>query len=134
MLQSIFNTLKLFMPKVAFYAVTHVVATRNAISDAVVALVNATGNGQLTLRTVADAEIATLTINTANSVGATDLTFGDFLDDTNATGGTVDHLRIENNTGTEIFRFLPTDITISSTVIGAGDTVQCSSLIYQPPA
>lgn len=129
----LFDFLKLFWPKVAYYAVTHVTATRNAISDAVLVAIG--NSGQLTLRTSGDAEIATLTLpTTSGTVGATDLTFGTFTDDTNATGGTVDHLRIETSGGVEVFRFLPADITISSTVIGAGDTVQCSSLVYQPPA
>jgi len=113
-------------------AVVHVVATRNAISDAVLAAVGNTG--QLTLRTAGDAVIATLTLPaTSGAVGATDLTFGVFADDTNAVGGTVDHLRIETSGDVEVFRFLPADITISNVVIGAGDTVQCSSLIYTPP-
>jgi hypothetical protein len=132
MLSLILNSLKLFLPKLAFYAVTHVTATRNAIADAVLAAIGA--SGQMTLRTSGDAEIATLTLpTTSGSVGATDLTFGTFTDDTDATGGTVDHIRIETNGGSEVFRFAPADITISSTTIGAGDTVQCSSLVYQPP-
>ncbi len=114
-------------------ALTHTTALRNAISDAVLTAIG--NNGQLTLRSAADAEIATLTLPaTSGTVGATDLTFGTFTDDTNATGGTVDHLRIENSGGSEQFRFDPADITISSTVIAASDTVQCSSLVYQPPA
>jgi len=114
-------------------AVTHVTATRNAISDAVLVAVG--NSGQLTGRSSGDAEIFTCTLpTTSGTVGATDLTFGTFSDDTNATGGTVAHLRIENSGGTEIFRFVPGDITISSTVIAASDTVQCSSLVYQPPA
>ena len=114
-------------------AVTHVTATRNAISDAVLAEVG--NSGQMTLRTSGGAEIATLTLpTTSGTVGATDLTFGTFTDDTNATGGTVDHIRIETVGGTEVFRFGTGDVTLSSTVIAAGDTVQCSSLVYQPPA
>lgn len=124
---------RFFLVPLAFYAVTHITATRNAIADAVLAEIGA--SGQMTLRTSGDAEIATLTLpTTSGSVGATDLTFGTFTDDTNATGGTVDHIRIETNGGTEVFRFAPADITISSTTIGAGDTVSCSSLVYQPPA
>lgn len=113
-------------------AITHTTATRNAISDAV--LVEIGANGQMTGRTAGDAEVFTLTLPaTSGTVGATDLTFGTFTDDTSATGGTVDHLRIETSVGTEIFRFAPADITMSSTTIGAGDTVSCSSLVYQPP-
>ena len=114
-------------------AITHLTATRNSISDAVLAAVGNTG--QMTLRTSGNAEVATLPLPaTSGTVGATDLTFGTFTDDTSATGGVVDHIRIETNGGTEVFRFAPADITVSSTTIGAGDTVQCSSLVYQPPA
>ena len=113
-------------------AVTHPTAERNSISDKVLADIGNTG--QLTLRTSGDAEIATLVLpTTSGTVGTTDLTFGTFTDDSSATGGTTDHLRIETSAGTEIFRFVPGDITMSSTVIGATDTVQCSSLVYAPP-
>ena len=113
-------------------AVTHVTATRNAISDAVLTEIG--NSGQMTGRTSGDAEVFTLTLPaTSGTVGATDLTFGTFTDDTNATGGTVDHLRIETSGSSEVFRFVPGDITMSSTTIGAGDTVSCSSLVYQPP-
>ena len=132
-LSSIFNALKLFIPKLAYYAVTHVTAARNAIADAVLTEIG--NNGQMTLRTVGDVALATLTLpTTSGTVGATDLTFGTFTSETNASAGTVDHIRIETSVGGEVFRFLPADITISSTTLGAGDTVSCSSLIYQPPA
>ena len=114
-------------------AITHVTTARNSISDTVLTAVGSTG--QMTLRTSGNAEIATLTLpGTSGTVGATDLTFGTFADDTSATGGTVDHIRIETSGGGEVFRFAPGDITLSSSVIGNGDTVQCSSLVYQPPA
>ena len=114
-------------------AITHVTATRNSISDQVLSDIGNTG--KLTLRTSGNAEIATLDLpTTSGTVGATDLTFGTFTDDTNATGGECAHLRIETNGDAEVFRFVPGDITMSSTTIGAGDTVQCSSLVYQPPA
>ena len=115
-------------------ALTHVTTLRNAISDAVLAALGNTA--QLTLRPAGDTPIiATLTLPaTSGTVGATDLTFGVFVDDTNAVAGTVAHLRMETSAGAEQFRFLPGDITISSLAIGAGDTVQCSSLVYQPPA
>ena len=114
-------------------AVTHVVATRNAIADAVLAEIGA--SGLLVLYTVGDAEVATLPLSaTAGVVGATDLVFNAITDDSSATGGTVNYLAIETSGTIEIFRFLEGDITISSTVIAATDTVSCSALTYQPPA
>jgi hypothetical protein len=114
-------------------ALTHTVAMRNAISDAVLAAIG--NSGQLVLYTVGDTEIATLTLPaTSGTVGATDLTFGTFTDDTNATGGTCTYMAIETSGGLEIFQFPEGDVTLSNTVIGAGDTVQCSSLVYTPPA
>ena len=114
-------------------AITHTTASRNSLSDKLLADIGS--SGLLTLRTSGDAEVATLTLpGTSGTVGATDLTFGTFTDDTSATGGECAHLRIETSGSTEIFRFVPGDITMSSTTIGAGDTVQCSSLVYQPPA
>ena len=114
-------------------SVTHVTPLRNIIADAVLVAIG--NNARLTLRSAIDAVIATLTLPTpSGTVGATDLTFGVFTEDTNAVGGTIDHLRIETSVGVEQFRFLPTEVTISSSVIAPGDTVSCSSLIYQPPA
>jgi len=114
--------------------VTHTTAMRNAISDAVLAAIGT--SCKLKLRPAGETPvIATLSVSgTSGTVGSTDLTFNTFIDDTNAAGGTCTHLTIETSGDVEIFRFLPGDITISSTTIGAGDTVQCSSLVYQPPA
>ena len=114
-------------------ALTQVVAARNAISDAVLAEIG--NNGKLVLYTSGDAEIATLDLpSPSGTVGATDLTFGTFTDDTNATGGTCTYMAIETTGDVEVFQFPEGDVTLSSTVIGAGDTVQCSSLVYTPPA
>lgn len=114
-------------------AVAHVTATRNAIADAVLAEVG--NSGQMTLRTLSSTVLATLTLpTTSGTVGATDLTFGTFTPDTNASAGTVDHLRIETSGGVEVFRFSTTDVTMSTTSISAGDTVTCASLIYVPSA
>ena len=116
-------------------ALTHTTATRNAISDAVLVAIGA--SGKMTGRTSGDVEVFTLTLPaTSGTVGATDLTFGTFTDDTSATGGIVAHIRIETTAGTEVFRFNASGdgVTMSSTTIGATDTVQCSSLVYAPPA
>jgi len=114
-------------------ALTHTTAVRNALADDLLASIGNTG--QLQLYTVGDVSIALLPLPaTSGAVGATDLTFGVFTSDTDADGGECSYLVIETNGGTEIFRFLPGDITMSSTTIGAADTVSCSSLVWQPPA
>src|SRR6056297_2621286 len=97
-------------------ALTHTTATRNAISDAVLVAIG--NSGQMTGRTSGDAEVFTLTLpTTSGTVGATDLTFGAFTDDTSAAGGVVDHIRIETSGGTEVFRFNASGdgVTMSST-------------------
>ena len=116
-------------------ALTHVAATRNNLADQV--LTDIGNSGQMTLRTSANAEIATLTLPaTSGTVSGAVLTFGTFTDDTNATGGATDHIRIETSASAEVFRFNASGdgVTMSSTTIGAGDTVQCSSLTYTAPA
>ena len=115
-------------------AVTHVTTTRNAISDAV--LVEIGASGKLVLRPSGDTPIiATLPLSaTAGIVGTTDLVFEPITSDTSAVAGTVSYLTITTSADVEVFRFLEGDITVSNTVIGAGDTVACSALTYVPPA
>lgn len=115
-------------------AVVHVANTRSNIASQV--LTDIGNSGQLTLRTSGDAEVATLTLpTTSGTVSGAVLTFGVFTDDTSATGGVCDHLRIETSGGAEVYRFNATGdgVTLSSTTIGAGDTVQCSSMTYTAP-
>ena len=116
-------------------AVTHVANTRSNLATQI--LTDLGSSAQLTLRTSGDAELATLTITgTSGSVAGAVLTFNTFNDDTNANAGTVDHLQMETSGGTEIFSFNASGdgVTLSSLTIGAGDTVQCSSLTYTAPA
>ena len=69
-------------------SVSHVTTMRNIISDDVLAQL---GNSALMVgRIAADTEAFTLTLPaTSGTVGATDLTFGTFTDDTSATGGVI---------------------------------------------
>ena len=112
-------------------AVSHVANTRSNIASQV--LTDLGNSAQMTLRTSGGVEVATLTLpTTSGTVSGAVLTFGSFTDDSSATGGTVDHLRLETSGGTEVFRFNATGdgVTLSSTSISANDTVQCSSLTY----
>lgn len=117
-------------------ATTHSAAVRNTLADAVLTAIDQdVGAGNLVFRTAGDVEVATLAlIDPAGSVTAEVLTFSAISDDTNATGGTTTKATIEDNSGDIILNCSVAtsggDITISSTAIGAGDTVSCSSLTY----
>ena len=108
-------------------AVQHAANTR---SNLALTVLNDIGNsGQLKLYTSLDVGIATLTLpTTSGAVAGAVLTFGAFADDTNAAGGETEHLRIETSGGTEIYRFNSSGdgVTMSTTSIGVGDTVQVS--------
>lgn len=120
-------------------AVTHSSATRNAISDSVLAEIDIdAGAGTLELQTSGAVEVATLTLtDPAGSVTLEVLTFSAIADDTAATGGTVDRFVIKSNLGG--IRVLGSvgsgsgDIDLSSLSVGVGDTVSISSLIYTAP-
>lgn len=116
-------------------AVTHDAVTRNNIADAVLVDIGASGN--LILRPVGVTPIiATLPLSaTAGVVTAEDLVFNAITDDTNAVGGTVDHLTVETSGAGNVFSFNATGdgVTLSSLVIAATDTVSCSALTYTAP-
>ena len=122
-------------------ALTHIAATRNAMADAVVDLIDGgAGAGTLVFETVADAEVATLTFSDpafgAASAGVA--TAGSITSDTNATGGTVTKFMIQDSNLTEILNGTAgdvgsEDIVLSSATIGEGDTVSCSTLTYTAP-
>ena len=86
---------------------------------------------KLILFTSGDVEVATMTYSAANGVvgvgNPIDLTYahGNYTDDINATGGTVDYAVIQTSGSTERVRFSdPTnDISLSSLSITNGDTV-----------
>jgi hypothetical protein len=128
-------------------AVTHentVLFVRNGLADYVVDIIDTgTGDaqGDLVIMTSGDVEVATLAFSnpafgaassgtaTANSITA----------DSSATGGTAALFKVQDRDNQEIFRGSVTavggggDIELSSTSIGAGDTVSISSLTYTAP-
>lgn len=119
--------------------VGHAAATRNSIADAVLADIDQdAGAGNLVFLTAADAEVATLVLSDpAGTVTGPTLTFSAISDDTSATGGTTTKAKIESNLNTEVINCAVgtsgSDINLSSTTIGAGDTVSMSSLVYNAP-
>lgn len=116
-------------------------AARNAMVDAFVDLIDAgAGAGTLVFETSGDVEVATLTFSdpafgsAASGVG----TASAITSDTSATGGTVAQASIYDSNATKVVELSVgtsgTDIIISSTTIGAGSTVACSSLTFTMPA
>lgn len=116
-------------------------AVRNLACDAIVDSIDAgTGAGYIQFETSGDVEVATLTCSDPafGSAAAGVATAAAITSDTNATGGTVAQAswydsdntkRWENTVATS-----GAEITISSTTIGAGDTVSMSSFTVTVPA
>jgi hypothetical protein len=112
-------------------------AARNAACNAIVDLVDAgAGAGTMVFETSGDVEVATLTFS--------DPAFGDAVtgtasansitSDTNATGGTVSQLSFYDSNGNKVVEFSVStsgaDVNLSSTSIGAGDTINCTSFDF----
>lgn len=128
-------------------AITIAVEARNAACDAVVDLVDGgTGAGTLEIKTAASTVAGT---NEAATVTFADPAFGNaatgaaslasaMTDDTNATGGTATDFTIFDSAGTDIMQGAVgtsgSDLNLSSTSIGAGDTVSISSFSVTMPA
>lgn len=131
-------------------ALTHIVAVRNAITDLVVDKIDigATDpSGDLEYTTSGDVEVATCAFSNpafddsgaagGNADGLA--TANAITDDTSATGGVVAKCIIRDRNNAEVFRGSVTglggggDIEISNTTVGAGDTVQTTSLTYEAP-
>lgn len=116
-------------------------SARNAACNAVVDLIDAgSGAGLLVFRTSGDTEVATLTFsdpafgNAATGVA----TASAITSDTSATGGTTTKATMEDSDATEVIEATVStsgaDINLSSTAIGASDTVSVSSLTVTMPA
>lgn len=122
-------------------------ATRSAACDAIVDLVDGgAGAGTLEIKSADSSvagtnEVATLTFadpafgNASNGVASL---ASAMTDDTNATGGTAATFTIFDSNSVAILRGTVgtsgADINISSTTIGAGDTVSISALSVTVPA
>ena len=127
-------------------ALTHSTAVRNTLADAIDAAVNGgsgDAQGDLIIMTSGDVEVATILLS-ATAFGAassgTITLAGTPLSDSSATGGTAALFKFQNLSNTEIFRGTVTstggggDIELSSTTIGAGDTVTITSFTYSASA
>ena len=125
-------------------AITHTTTVRNALANLIDDQVNSgttDANGDLVIMTSGDVEVATLALSNpafgAASSGTITLA-GVPKSDTNATGGTAALFKFQNRDNTEVFRgsvgTSGADLNLSSTSIGAGDTVQVTSFTYSAPA
>jgi len=119
---------------------------RNAACDAIVDLIDVGGAGTLEFKSadssVAGAnEVATVTFGaTAFGAASTGVaTANSTTDDTSAAGGTVTHFTIFNGSAAPVFRGTVTatggggDIEMSTTTVGATDTVSITSLTATMP-
>jgi hypothetical protein len=120
-------------------ALTHVTATRNAMADAVVDLIDGgAGAGTLEFQTSGDVEVATITFGDPafGAAASGTATANATTDDTNATGGIIAKFRIYDSNSTEILSGTVTavsgggDIEITSLTIAATETVSLTSLTY----
>jgi hypothetical protein len=120
-------------------ALAHSTAVRNACANAVVdAIDGGAGAGTFVLQTSGDVEVATLTFSDpafADASGGA-AAANSITSDTSATGGVVAKFRLFDSNATEIFQGTVTGtgggghIELSSTTIGAGETVACSAFTY----
>lgn len=112
---------------------------RNAAVDAVVDLLD---GGTVEFQTSSNNEVASCAFDTP-AFGAADggtATAEEITDDTDATGGTVDHVVLKKSNNTTLLTLTASvvggagDIEMTSLVVGAGDTVKVTSLTITQPA
>lgn len=116
-------------------------AVRTLACDAMVDSIDAgAGAGTFVVETSGDVEIATLTFSDPAFGGASNgvATASAITSDTNATGGTAAQVSVYDSTAAKKWEWdagtSGTSIIMSSTAVGAGDTVACSALTVTMPA
>lgn len=123
-------------------ALTLETPTRNALADALDALIN-TGAGTAQLKFETSADVAVATIDLPNpafgaAVAGVITLSGTPLQDTNAAGGSVAQFSIYDRGSAKVLEGTVAtsgaDINISSTTIGVGDTVELTSFTITVPA
>lgn len=127
-------------------ALTLPTATRNAMADAAVDLLDAgSGAGTLEIKSGASTvagtnEVATLTFSDPafGAASSGTATASAITDDSSATGGTASHCTLFDSDSDAVVQGTVgtsgADINLSSVSIGAGDTVSITSLTLTQPA
>jgi len=120
------------------------VALQNAMADAIGTYVDAGTAPELVFETSGDVDVATIILDTTNAFGSAAagvITMtGQPLQDTNATGGETVQFSIYQNVGQTNKCLEGTvstsgaDINISSTTVGATDTVELTTFTITVPA
>lgn len=121
------------------------VGLQNSLADQIDTYVNAGTAPELVFETTGDVEVATIILDATNAFGvaaAGVITMtGQPKSDTNATGGTTAQFSIYQNVTQGAAKVLEgtvataaADINISSTVIGATDTVELTTFTITVPA
>lgn len=117
----------------------HTTATRNAMADVVVDLINVTGPGYIEFQTAADVELATVTFqNPAFGAAAAGVATAAMptLDESSADAGTIAKFQIFNGAALEVLSGDVTaiggggDIEISTLLLAATDKVSLTALTY----
>ena len=125
-------------------ALTLETSLRDDLANQIDDSINAGTAPELVFETTGDVEVATIILNTTNAFGtaATGVITmtGQPLSDTNATGGTTGQFSIYTNVS-QTNKILEgsvatsgADINISSTVVGATDTVELTTFTITVPA
>lgn len=125
-------------------AITHETFVRNTLVDRINILINtgsANPGGRLIFRTAADAEVATVEFSDPALDAAVDgvAEANAITEDTNTTGGTVTKFVIVDRDENVVLSGTVTatggggDIELTSTTVGAGDTLSVTSLTYEAP-
>jgi len=120
-------------------AVTLATAGRNALTDAIGGVLN---SGTIEFQTSGSVEVATVTFGADAFPGAStgSATANAITDDTSATGGVVTKAVWKKSDTTEMLTCTVTagggggDIIMTSTTVGAGDTVHVTSLVLATAA
>ena len=124
-------------------SLTHPTAVRTALADFVVdQLDEGTPPGTLVMQTSGGVTVATLTFSNPafGAAVAGVATANAITSDTNAVGGTIAKAELRNAAGSPKILCSVTatggggDITLSSVIISAGQTVSITSLTYTAPA
>lgn len=115
-------------------------ASRNSACNALVDAIDAGGAGTLVFQTSGDVEVATLTFS-ATAFGAASTgtaTAASITEDSSAAGGTLAQASVYNGSAAKLWEWdagtSSVSIVVSSTTVGAGDTVSCSALTVTMPA